>query len=261
MTTGNDRLLDLLTQQATDSLSEAESRELEALLAKDESIADDDLELAAAAAWQALAADTTTPAPASLVARLETDAAAFFGEEKKPAEVVQLADHRPPAEAPPQPPAWFARSGWAIAAGLALVLLIRDPAPELPGPAEARAALLADGPATGVYLWDTPAADGYGNVEGDVVWNGGRQQGFLRLVGMPVNDPSVSQYQLWIIDPDRDAEPVDGGVFDVTASGEVIIPIDAKLLVSSPTAFAITREQPGGVVVSEGPLLVVARTG
>jgi len=38
----------------------------------------------------------------------------------------------------------------------------------------------------------------------------------------------------------------------------VIIPIDAKLDVLDPEAFAITREQPGGVVVSNGPLLMVA---
>ena len=45
--------------------------------------------------------------------------------------------------------------------------------------------------------------------------------------------------------------PVDGGVFDVTRNGEVIIPIDAKIAVSNPTAFAITVEKPGGVVVSD----------
>ena len=80
----------------------------------------------------------------------------------------------------------------------------------------------------------------------------------MRLVGMPVNDPKVRQYQLWIVDPDRDARPVDGGVFDVTDAGEVIIPIDAKLAVSDPAAFAITVEKPGGVVKSAGPLQVVA---
>jgi phosphotransferase system IIA component len=55
---------------------------------------------------------------------------------------------------------------------------------------------------------------------------------------------------------------VDGGVFDIQASnGEVIIPINAKLAVNKPTAFAITLEKTGGVVVSAGPLLVVASAG
>ena len=79
---------------------------------------------------------------------------------------------------------------------------------------------------------------------------------------MPANDPGQSQYQLWIVDPDRSAQPVDGGVFDIpSGTKEVIIPIDAKLDVSKPQAFAITLEKPGGVVVSAGPLLVVAAAG
>ena len=87
-------------------------------------------------------------------------------------------------------------------------------------------------------------------VSGKVVWDNEKQQGIMQFVGMPINDPTAEQYQLWIIDPARDEEPIDGGVFDVTASGEVLIPIDAKLKVVSPAAFAITIEQPGGVVVS-----------
>ena len=48
-------------------------------------------------------------------------------------------------------------------------------------------------------------------------------------------------------------------MFDIPAGQtEVLIPIDAKLAVVDPKAFAITAEQPGGVVVSAGPLLVVA---
>jgi hypothetical protein len=49
-------------------------------------------------------------------------------------------------------------------------------------------------------------------------------------------------------------------VFDVTAAGEVIIPVQARLGVDQPTTFAITLEKAGGVVVSAGPLLVVAST-
>lgn len=99
-------------------------------------------------------------------------------------------------------------------------------------------------------------------VTGDVVWSSSYQQGFMRLAGMPLNDPLREQYQLWIIDPLRDDEPVDGGVFDVSQSGEVIIPIEAKLHVTKPTAFAITIEKPGGVVVSKQdrlPLLAVVQ--
>lgn len=87
-------------------------------------------------------------------------------------------------------------------------------------------------------------------VSGDVIWSNERQEGYMRFVSMPINDPSVEQYQLWIIDPDRDDEPIDGGVFDINDNGEAIVPIDAKLKVLQPAAFAITIEKPGGVVVS-----------
>lgn len=93
----------------------------------------------------------------------------------------------------------------------------------------------------------TPWAD---RVTGDVVWSNSMQKGFMKFVGMPINDPTVEQYQLWIIDPSRDDEPIDGGVFDISSEGESIVAIQAKLPVNRPTAFAITIEKPGGVVVS-----------
>jgi hypothetical protein len=63
----------------------------------------------------------------------------------------------------------------------------------------------------------------------------------------------VAQYQLWIFDAERnEAYPVDGGVFDVLdgATDDVVVRIDPRLPVRRATAFAITVEQPGGVVVS-----------
>jgi Anti-sigma-K factor rskA len=87
-------------------------------------------------------------------------------------------------------------------------------------------------------------------VSGDVVWSNERQEGYMRFTNLPINDPTKEQYQLWIIDPSRDDEPIDGGVFDVNSDGEVVIEIQEKLKVISPKAFAITIEKPGGVVVS-----------
>ena len=87
-------------------------------------------------------------------------------------------------------------------------------------------------------------------VSGDVIWDSESQTGVMRFVDMPINNPTQQQYQLWIIDPERDDEPVDGGVFDIAQDGEVFIEIDPKLNVIRPTAFAITIEKPGGVVVS-----------
>jgi anti-sigma-K factor RskA len=88
-------------------------------------------------------------------------------------------------------------------------------------------------------------------VEGDVVWDAETQKGYMRFVGLAANDPRLEQYQLWIFDAERDERyPVDGGVFDVTAEGEVVIPIDARVPVTRATLFAVTVERPGGVVVS-----------
>ena len=93
---------------------------------------------------------------------------------------------------------------------------------------------------------------------GDVVWSASAQRGFMRFTGLAPNDPTKLQYQLWIFDKDRDERyPVDGGVFDVGSTGEVIVPISAKLHVASPTLFSVTVEQPGGVVVSKRERIVV----
>lgn len=86
---------------------------------------------------------------------------------------------------------------------------------------------------------------------GDVVWSASQQQGFMRFRGLPVNTPSKEQYQLWIFARNQsDTTPIDGGVFDITSTEEVIIPINAKLYVQDAFMFAITIEKPGGVVVS-----------
>jgi anti-sigma-K factor RskA len=76
---------------------------------------------------------------------------------------------------------------------------------------------------------------------------------------MPVNDPSKNQYQIWIIDPIKYKQPVDGGVFNITDAGrDIIIPINPKLPISNAKGFAITIEQPGGVVVSSQELILTA---
>lgn len=90
-----------------------------------------------------------------------------------------------------------------------------------------------------------------GVVTGDVVWSALRQQGFMRFRGLPVNTPTKEQYQLWIFDKNQsDKTPIDGGVFDITTTEEVIVPITAKLHVQDAVMFAVTIEKPGGVVVS-----------
>lgn len=125
-------------------------------------------------------------------------------------------------------------------------------------PTAARAQLLAHATDVATITW-TPTADETAHgATGDIVWSQTEQRGFMRFVGLAVNDARQFQYQLWIFDKTRDAAfPIDGGVFDVSSTGEVIIPISAKLAVGDATLFAVTVEKPGGVVVSKRERIVV----
>jgi anti-sigma-K factor RskA len=114
---------------------------------------------------------------------------------------------------------------------------------------ELREALLVSKPKPLVVEWTN--SDGSGDSLGDVVWSDKQQEGYIRFTKLAINDPTKEQYQLWIVDPKRDSKPVDGGVFDITKDGEVLITIKPKLSISNPTLFAVTIEKPGGVVVSD----------
>ena len=101
------------------------------------------------------------------------------------------------------------------------------------------------------------ASDPYNGLSGEVIWNDEKQEGYMSLENLAVNDPTQNQYQLWIVDPERDELPVDGGVFDITEKdGKQIIPIRNALAINKPVAFVITLEQPGGVVKSKQEVVV-----
>ena len=101
------------------------------------------------------------------------------------------------------------------------------------------------------------ASDPYKGISGEVIWNDKKQEGYMSLENLAVNDPTKNQYQLWIVDPERDELPVDGGVFDITQKdGKQIIPIRNALAITKPVAFVITLEQPGGVVKSKQKIVV-----
>jgi hypothetical protein len=101
------------------------------------------------------------------------------------------------------------------------------------------------------------ASDPYNGLSGEVIWNDEKQEGYMSLKNLAVNDPTQNQYQLWIVDPERDELPVDGGVFNITEKdGKQIIPIRNALAINKPVAFVITLEQPGGVVKSKQEVVV-----
>jgi hypothetical protein len=134
--------------------------------------------------------------------------------------------------------------------------------PKTPTLAEQRAELLKASDAK-TLAWSATGDAAAKDAKGDVVWSPSKQEGYMRFVGLAPNDPKITQYQLWIFDKNRDEKfPVDGGVFDVSANGEVIVKIESKLFVTEPVLWAVTVEQPGGVVVSARErIVVVAKPG
>lgn len=210
-------------------------------------------ERAAAAAARALVSPETPPA--GLRERLRRDVAAFTTARDAGEDVLVFPSRAPIAEPPIQ--RWFPRRAWgwqaAAAAGLVLAAWATfRPAPQRPEVSltQRRASLAARQDVVSARF--APGFDRYAGLEGDVVWSRTDQGGFLRLRGIPANDPTLAQYQLWIVDPERDEEfPVDGGVFDVPpGGGDTIISFQPRLPISRPVAFVITREQPGGTVKS-----------
>ena len=108
------------------------------------------------------------------------------------------------------------------------------------------------------YPWYSKKSD-FAMAKGDIVWSNKSQKGFIKISGMPINDPSINQYQIWIIDPVKYKQPVDGGIFNINAiDKDIIIPINPKLPILNAKGFAITLEQPGGVVVSSQELILTA---
>ncbi len=153
----------------------------------------------------------------------------------------------------------LAIAGWSLRTGPIATNAVPSASPNAAPPVEARAALLARAGDVVRADW-TEATDPTGHgVSGDVVWSNAEQKGYMRFKGLAANDRDATAYQLWIFDAKQDEKfPVDGGVFDVdTATGDVIVPISAKLRVQKPTLFAVTIEKPGGVVVSKRDRLVV----
>lgn len=222
----NERLLALMAERATEGLDPSESREFDRLASSEPDADPDALDYAAAALQ--LAYLDIEPMPRELAERIRPRAS-------RPAAV-----RRPAIR-------WV-----AVAAVLALAFFFWLRAPAETPLDEANAVRLA---------WKPVEVEGaFGRVSGEVVWDEASQRGYLVLRGLPVNDPQVEQYQLWIVDgrENRYKHPVDGGVFDSASTDEIRVPIDAKLRVERANTFVLTAEQPGGVVVSDGPFLVVA---
>ena len=270
--TGNDRLLELLSEQMERTLDGDERDELVRLLG-DAGETPDAFERAAGAIClaevgaQGLLASEAEGAslPAGLLDKLESQAQEQMVEgitAPRPFEdgglpvlpKLSIAAAVPPAanDAPRTMSSLFAFGGWAAAAAAILALALtrdgepttaaqgsgelassdRDAAvcpacPELPAPSpvevpvepkasELREALQQADPKALRLAWANTKDPLAGAATGDVVWSNAKQEGYMRFSGLPKNDPTKQQYQLWIFDKDRsDKTPVDGGVFEI----------------------------------------------
>jgi anti-sigma-K factor RskA len=243
-----ERLLNLLADRALQGLSPVEEAELAELLRAHPEADPDALDGAAAAAAVAYAATDIQPVPADLAARLKD--AVFAAPPPR--------DDRPtPVPVPSRWSTLVTWSGWMVAAA-ALVLALGPEVIDRLAPADPRDRFLARGDSaisrTVSWTFAPPAR----NVSGDLLWDTRVQEGFLRIVGLPPNDPARQQYQIWVIDPEREDAPVDGGVFDVPASGEATVIFRPARPVPGAKVFAVTLERAGGVSVSRQPRIAVA---
>ena len=258
------RAQELLLERAIRPLDQNELTELEQLGAADDTTYDE------AATAVVLATTPIVSMPAHVADRIlaaaprpdftRTLAGVVPAPAKPQAPVIELAakraDAAPKRRAPVVP--WLAAAASLLIAGGAVFYALERRAPEAAAPGADRAALIASAKDVAQLAWTATADPNAHGASGDVVWSSAEQRGFMRFVGLAPNDPSQYQYQLWIFDKDRDEKyPVDGGVFDVTSTGEVIVPIAAKLHVTDATLFAVTIEKPGGVVVSRRERIVV----
>ncbi len=258
----HETLFDLLTKQAIEGLDNSESTQLKALAAELNYDTDDSFDLAASAV--ALAGiDEIEPMPSNLMAKLSATADEMFGSVSV---VEEAGDLQPTFEFEPKR-SFLGWLGWAVAAAACVALAVNiwftRSQPQGPtvagGPTPTASPAKPDMKAQFDEMMASPnmikakwSPAGAKDVSGEVVWSDAKQAGFMRFRGLPVNDATKEQYQLWIFENAKlEEHPKDGGVFDITADGDVIIPIDAKLAAKDPKIFAITVEKPGGVVVSD----------
>lgn len=251
-----ERLADLLLLRECELLAPAEEAELAALTAaaRPDSVGEltRAIDAARGAAVAASMAEALAQQAKGYFAARDADTAA----DAAPDPAFDVAGRIGPAQATNQGPArWPAFAGWAAAAVLAVVAGVALLQPRTSTTDAGRAAAAAP---DAVRLAFAGAAAGFERASGVVVWSDSAQAGVLEVASLPPAGPD-EQYQLWIVDPQRDSRPVDGGVFDAAATGPTRVAFTPRLPVAGPAAFAITKEKRGGVVVSAGPLLVVAK--
>jgi anti-sigma-K factor RskA len=243
-----DRYRELDAGRAFADLDAAELRELDSLERGQGFARDTELDLLAASLEVEAALRSARPLPAGLAKRLHA-----WADETSPAATSTVIR--------PEVSAWkrmvaHPAAGWLAAAAAIALAFVLPRVQTSDAPDIAATKLRAE--SQDLVERSFSGLGDFKSAGGSVIWSDAKQRGYMILSGIPANNPSKSQYQLWIVDPARDADaPVDGGVFDIPAgTASVVVPIDAKLAIRNPQAFVITLEQPGGVVKSKQETVV-----
>lgn len=255
----DDRLLDLLTEQATLGLDEQHAGELRVLLSRF-GLAEEEASLDKCASAYALAflgSQGLMDPPPSLLAKVHS-AGRDWCQSVRDQRADQASKPAPsPLTFPPAAPVmvlpargmprwapWLAAAAGITLAAIAWLPTVLNTKPTNP------VATVSDDPGA-VRLawrdWDSPEQPG---VTGEVVWSESKQSGYMKFVGLKPNDPAQEQYQLWIIDSRGMEQRISGAIFNASA-GETIVPIKPGIDVKQAAAFALTIEKPGGVWVSD----------
>ncbi len=265
----NNLLFDLLTKKAVYGLDAEETERLNELDPGTAELEFHSLEMTAAAISM-VDFSGTEPMPAHLFSKIAGEADKYVGDDDAVVDSPLPHSYRNGVVEDSRPiMSWLGWFGWAAAAAACIALAVNiwftrpqtpvERAKTLPvetpfifTPAEMREKMLNSTPDVIKANLAAGNVKELKEISGDIVWSDEKQAGYMRLRGLPVNDVSKETYQVWLFDKTQDkATPIDGGTFDVTSAGEVVIPINAKLEADDPAMFAITVEKPGGVVVSK----------
>lgn len=271
-----DRLLDLMIRSATCGLDQNETKELEQLSANSEHRDEAERIELAAAAFDLTFDSGDEEMPRGIQDQILITAGEFFSKEQaeekpagksngfQPGFVVESYHEQSDNINSSSNSRWLELVTVFAAAAACIAVLLSSWTWIFPADsgrvAKNYSEFMANAPGDLVNAAWVPTHDE--DAKGRVVWSDERQEGYMVFENLDINDPNAEQYQLWIFDKDPAQKyPVDGGVFNVTSTGRVVIPINAKIRVDKAVQFAVTIEEPGGVVVSKReriPVLAVA---
>ncbi len=256
------RVMELLADRALDGLAPEERAELMGSLAVEGMSDDWSFDLAASKLNLVTLPSPHDPMPQDVKQRLAAVGKAWSLDRQRQAGTPVAVS--PPASLPfPQSRSAgyadsprgtpFAWGGWAVAAVLAIASLVtfvvRQPGTGADSLAVKPGVISAASDAfTAQWAdWDNPEVSG---VVGNVTWSDSLQRGVMTFKGLPRNDSTKTQYQLWIIDERGLSQRISGAIFDSTGD-ETKVEVRPSIAVRNAAAFALTIEGPGGTWVSD----------